>query len=156
MSFARRFLAVSTAISAVVLGLGLATAGPAAAATGTWNAYGNKNPITSSSSSWTCGTTVTVSVSVLAQTCMVKSPSGDSMQGAVIVRNNRSSIYQANASVSLFRPTGHQVMDDWDCPKTGIGANSWSVCFGKTITYPGSTRAEGSVNYREIPGSPMA
>ncbi|AXB44280.1 hypothetical protein [Amycolatopsis albispora] len=81
--------------------------------------------------------------SVLAQTCLVKSPDGDAMQGAVIVRNNQSSLYQANVSVSLFRPSGHQVLEDWDRPKSGVGAKSWSVCFGKTITYPGSTRAEG-------------
>lgn len=145
-----------TATIAVVLGLGLATAGPAAAADGSWKAYGNTNPITSSASDWTCGTTVTVSTSVLAQTCMVVSPSRASMQGAVIVRNNRSGIFTTNASVALFRPSGHQVMDTWKCRESGVGANSWSVCFGQTITYPGSTRAEGTVDYREIPGSPMS
>ncbi|MBB5803699.1 hypothetical protein F4560_003467 [Saccharothrix ecbatanensis] len=91
---------------------------------------------------------------MLAQACIVVSANRNSMQGAVIVRNNRSSLFAANASVSLYRPSGHQVMDAWKCSESGVGANSWSVCFGKTITYPGSTRAEGSVNYREIPGSP--
>lgn len=143
-----------TAIIAVIPGLSLATVGPAAAADGAWRAYGNTNPITSSSSDWTCGTTVTVASSVLAQACMVVSPSRGSMQGAVIVRNNRSGLFKTNASVSLYRPSGNQVMDTWKCPESGVGANSWSVCFGQTITNPGPTRAEGAVNYREIPSSP--
>ncbi|MFI7117012.1 hypothetical protein [Amycolatopsis sp. NPDC049868] len=154
MQLTRRVLAGSTAIIAAVLGLGLATAGPAAAASGTWRAYGNTNPITSSSSDWTCGTTVTVSSSVVAQTCIVVSPNRASMQGAVIVRNNRSSLFMANAYVSLFRPSGSQVLDTWKCPESGVGANSWSVCFGQTVLYPGSTYAKGTVNYRELPDSP--
>ncbi|UJW28638.1 hypothetical protein L3Q67_25565 [Saccharothrix sp. AJ9571] len=156
MLFTRRVLAGLTAIVAVVLGLGLATAGPAAAADGVWNAYGNTNPITSSASTWTCGTTVTVAASVVAQSCIVVSPKRKSMQGAVIVRNNKSVLFEANASVSLYRPSGHQVKDTWKCPDSGVGKNSWSVCFGETITFPGSTRAEGTVNYLELPGSPMS
>ncbi|MFE6616528.1 hypothetical protein [Amycolatopsis sp. NPDC057786] len=99
---------------------------------------------------------MTVSVSVLAQACIVVTPKREHMQGAVIVRNNRSSAFRTTASVSLFRPSGHQVMETWKCGESGVGANSWSVCFGTTILYPGSTRAEGTVDYREIPGSPMS
>ncbi|GIJ42179.1 hypothetical protein Vwe01_55040 [Micromonospora andamanensis] len=97
-----RAMAGLTAAVAAVLGLGLATAGPAAAdEAGTWRAYGNTNPITSSSASWHCGQSVTVVSGVSAQPCMIRGANLISVQGAVIVRNNRSSLYNASASVHL-------------------------------------------------------
>ena len=50
-----RVVAGLTAVITAGLGLSLATAGPASATgSGTWRAYGNKNPFTSSSSTWRC------------------------------------------------------------------------------------------------------
>ncbi|MCT2582163.1 hypothetical protein [Actinophytocola gossypii] len=150
----RRALAGLAAITAVTLGLGLTTVGTAAAADGSWRAYGNTNPITSSSSTWKCGSTKTVAYSVLAQVCMVRSARGDDMQGAVIVRNNnRVGLFMTDASVSLHRPSGAQV-DKWFCEDSGVAANSWSVCFGKTIAYPGATRAVGVANNVGLGSSP--
>lgn len=71
-----RFTRVSvrlTAVCAAVLGLGLATASPALAESGTWRAYGNTNPVTSSSSRWACHSSVAVAVNVIAQSCAIRS-----------------------------------------------------------------------------------
>ncbi len=154
MLFARKVVAGFAAIIAVVLGLGLATAGSAAAADGTWRPYGNTNPITSSASTWKCGDSESVAYAVVAQVCVVKAPSGNGVQGAVIVRNNRSSLFGMNASVSLYRPSGSRV-GPWECSRSGVGANSWSVCFGTTIPYPGPTRAGGSANNASLDSSPF-
>jgi hypothetical protein len=95
MAFTRRVLAGLVTIVTVVLGLSLAVAGPAAAATGAWKAYGNTNPITSSDSRWKCGSSEDVGVSMVAQVCVIRAPSGASVQSAVIVRNNRSDLSNA-------------------------------------------------------------
>jgi hypothetical protein len=82
-----------TAAITAALGLSLATAGPAAAtesgtrtqglavaeASGTWRAYGNTNPITSSTSTWKCGSSTTVATNVIAQVCAIRSSSGSSV-----------------------------------------------------------------------------
>lgn len=142
-----------TAVATVLTGLILGTAGPAAAATenGTWVAYGNTNPITSSSSTWRCGTTKTVATNVLAQVCAIRSPNGTAMQGAVIVKNNRSSSFSTNAFVSLREYTSYH--GAWACQSTGIGANGWTVCFGRTIGYR-SAQAEGDANAVYLEYSP--
>ncbi|MBN6039602.1 hypothetical protein [Amycolatopsis sp. 195334CR] len=151
MLVTRRILAGTTAIAAVVLGAAPATA---AAADGTWKAYGNTNPITSSASTWTCGGTKSIATSVGAQVCMVVTPNRESMQGAVIVRNNKSSTFSTSAAMHLYRPSGAEVLDGWVCHTSGVAANSWSVCFGKTITHPGPTRAEGFANGKVLGSSP--
>ncbi len=132
MPFRRRFLAGLATITAVVLGLSMTTAGTAAAAVGAWAHYGDKNPITSSPSTWKCNGTRTVDTDVVAQVCAVRSFSGTSTQGAVIVRNNGSSTYTLSASVSLY-VWGTGYLNTWNCPAAGVARNSWSVCFGKTI-----------------------
>ncbi|GIJ76239.1 hypothetical protein Xph01_06710 [Micromonospora phaseoli] len=140
-----RLVAGLTAVTTALTGLILATASPAAAAidNGTWVAYGNKNPITSSSSTWRCGATETVATNVLAQVCAIRSASGAAMQGAVIVRNNRSSSFSTTAFVRLREYT--QTFGAWACQSSGIGANGWTVCFGRTIDYR-SVQAEGDGN----------
>lgn len=111
---------------------------------GTWRAYGNTNPITSSASTWGCGGSHAVASGVVAQTCAIRSPDLRSVQGAVIVRNNRSSFFTATAKVSFYT-TDYE--GDWVCSASGVGANSWSVCFTRTFTgSPVQASASGYVN----------
>lgn len=138
-------VAASTTIITAALGLSLATAGPAAAAeSGNWRAYGNTNPITSSSSTWHCAGTKTIATNVGAQVCAIRSSGGGSVQGAVIVRNNRSSLYSVQAAMDLYNSSGK--LGAWVCPSSGVGANSWSVCFGQTISHSRSVDSVGIAN----------
>lgn len=137
--------AASTVAITAVLGLSLATAGPAAATeAGTWRAYGNTNPITSSPDTWKCAGSKAVDSSVLAQVCAIRSSSGGSVRGAVIVRNNRSSLYSARANVDLFTAVPATYVGDWACASSGVGPNSWSVCFGKTLSKPSSVKVNSA------------
>lgn len=150
------------------LGLSLATAGPAsatdvgpAAATdaGSWRAYGSTNPITSSSDTWLCAGSKTVATSVLAQVCAIRSSGGGSVRAAVIVRNNRSSLYSAGAIADLYTAaTPPTFLGIWECASSGVGANSWSVCFGKTLSKPSSVKVNsaGLLNNVELGQSPNA
>jgi hypothetical protein len=139
---ARRTIAIITAL----LGLSLATAAPASAAdAGSWVPYGNKNPITSSTATWRCAGSEQIAPSVIAQVCAIRSANGVYYQGAVIVRNNRSSLYSTAAQVSVQNQTS-VTEGTWVCPSSGVGANSWSVCFGRTQqegTFQLSERASG-------------
>jgi hypothetical protein len=130
-AFTRRVVA-SLAVIAVFLGLSLASAGTAAADTGYWRPYGDKNPITSSSSTWKCGSSLTFDTNVVAQTCAVRTPDRSGAQAALIVRNNRSSTYIVTAQTEL-RSTYEGNMGWWRCPSSGVAANTWSVCFGVTL-----------------------
>lgn len=141
-----RRVAVPTTIITAALGLSLVTASPAAAAVGNWTEYGNTNPITSSSSTWRCYSSQTVATDVVAQVCAVRSASGTSVQGAVIVRNNRSSYYSIEAAVSLYRSSTDVELDRWYCDSTAVKPNSWSVCFGQTIPMSSSVHASGRAN----------
>ncbi|MFG1714604.1 hypothetical protein [Micromonospora sp. NPDC049203] len=141
MRFSRvgaRLVTVTTA----VLTLGAVTAAPAAADAGSWRAYGNTNPITSSSSTWRCGSTHAIATDMVAQVCAIRSAGGGAVQGAVIVRNNRSSLGPAAASVSLWN-VYRENRGSWTCPSSGVAANSWSVCFGATISSLTSLSASG-------------
>ncbi len=126
-----RMVAGSMAVVIAVLGLSLVTAGPAAAAPvpGVWVAYGNTNPITSSNSTWRCGPTRTVESRVGAQICAIRSSNGRFVQAAVIVRNDRSSLYPVEVAVDL-RYGGDWLAGTWACSRSGVGPDSWSVCFG--------------------------
>jgi hypothetical protein len=105
----------------------------AAGATGTWRPYGNTNPITSSSSTWKCQSTKPVTSGVSSQVCTIRSRNGGSVQGAVIVRNNNSYLYSANADMYVYYESG-TLRGNWYCSSSGVAANSWSVCFGKTFS----------------------
>lgn len=140
-----RAVAGLAAVIAAVFGLSLATAGPAAAANGSWRAYGNTNPITSSTSTWRCTSTTPVAPDVLAQVCAVRAQSGSHVQAAVIVRNNRSILYGATAWADLYS-SEIGTLGEWVCPSSGVGANSWSVCFGRTLPHSFPVRSKGSVN----------
>ncbi|MFF0050850.1 hypothetical protein [Streptomyces sp. NPDC005498] len=156
MRVTRTGTGLTVAITAV-LGLSLATAGPAAATdAGTWRAYGNTNPITSSSATWHCAGSKTVATSVLAQVCAIRSSGGGTVQAAVIVRNNRSSLFSAAAGMDLYAAATATKLGDWACSSSGIGANSWSVCFGKTFSKSSSEKVNsvgyaGSINLGQSP-----
>lgn len=149
-----RTVARSSAIITAVLGLSLATAGAASAADGNWAHYGNKNPITSSSSTWRCGPTETVELRVVAQVCAIRSASGASVQGAVIVRNNRDTSYNIDAWVRVRNSYVGSIAGTWDCKTTGVAANSWSVCFGETLAKLGSVYAAGYAGVESLEQSP--
>lgn len=147
-AFTSKVLAGLATVAAVV-GLGLAVAGPAVADTGVWRAYGNKNPITSSKSTWTCAPSVGIATNVGAQVCVVRSASGASVQAAVIVRNNQAGIFSTNARASLFNHMD-AVLYAADCPRSGVAADSWSVCYGRTIAHGDSVHAGGLANGRSL------
>ena len=128
------------AVTAVLLGLTVMTVSPASAAAGNWKAYGNTNPITSSPHTWVCAGSKAVTTNVVAQVCAIRSASGGSAQGAVIVRNNQSGLFSATALVDLWS-AGRGQMGIWECPSSGVGANSWSVCFGRSQSVPSSDPA---------------
>ncbi|MGW6776196.1 hypothetical protein ACWGBX_38060 [Streptomyces sp. NPDC055037] len=142
-----RMVAGSTAALTAVVGLSLATAGSAAAAeSGSWRPYGNTNPITSSTSLWRCARTVHIESDVLAQVCAVRASNGNGngVQEAVIVRNERSSSYRATAAMDLANSSGY--LNEWTCSSSGVGAKSWSVCFGRTITHAAPVNSAGAIN----------
>lgn len=128
MRVARMGVGMTVAITSVV-GVSLATAGPAAAADGTWRAYGNTNPITSSTSTWRCASSRELTDDVNAQVCAIRSSGGDSVQAAVIVRNDRSSLYSVAANMDLR--TASSGLGKWSCASSGVGANS-SVCLNRS------------------------
>jgi hypothetical protein len=136
------------AIIAALLGLTVATAAPASAAEGSWKAYGNTNPITSSPHKWVCAGSKSIATDVLAQVCVIRTASGGSAQGAVIVRNNRSSAFSTTARVDLWTAE-HDQFDWWYCTSSGVGANSWSVCFGRSQAVPSSNLANSTGFARE-------
>lgn len=129
-----RVVAGSTAVVTAVLGLSLATASPAAAAeSGTWVAYGNTNPITSSSSTWGCAGTKTLGTDVLAQVCAIRAANNTAVQAAIIVRNNRSTAYTVSGSMDLYT-SNDQGVGQWGCSSKAVAANGWTVCFGRSVT----------------------
>lgn len=154
---ATRVVAGLATIMTAALGLSLATASPAAAATGTWRPYGNTNPITSSTSTWKCAPTKAIATNVSAQVCAIRSAGGTAVQSAVIVRNNRSSLYSVGAKSSLYveiLPGENYHLDTWECPSSGVGANSWSVCFGDTRSTTNPVKASGSAGGVYLSESP--
>nr|BFE47589.1 hypothetical protein GCM10017745_10160 [Saccharothrix mutabilis subsp. capreolus] len=153
-----RKIAGLTTMVATVLGLGLAGAGSAVADAGVWRAYGNTNPITSSTSTWRCSSSTTIAASVSAQVCAVRSHSGASVQTAVIVRNNGSGLYVTEATASMYTlyNGSYALLGTWSCPPSGVAANSWSVCFGSTFTYTGSVTAQGQTSTADLGWSPFA
>ncbi|MBQ1073356.1 hypothetical protein KBX06_09300 [Micromonospora sp. C31] len=67
------------------------------------------------------------------------------MQAAVIVRNNRSSLYSLAAVMNMTN-VYRESQGEWVCPLSAVGANSWSVCFGRTFTYGAQVASGGSAN----------
>ncbi|ADJ49629.1 hypothetical protein AMES_7806 [Amycolatopsis mediterranei S699] len=153
MAFARRTLTGLLTIAAG-LGLGVAAAIPASAAeSGSWHAYGNTNPITSSSATWHCAGSKALASSVVAQVCAIRSVGGGAVQGAVIVRNNRASLYSVDAAMDLYTSSGTR-LGDWACASSGVAANSWSVCFGRTLAQSSPVNSVGSAKGVNLGVSP--
>jgi hypothetical protein len=149
-----RAVAATTAVITAVLGLSLATAGSAAADPGTWRPYGKTNPITSGTSTWHCGATKAVATNVVAQVCVIRARDGVSAQAAVIVRNNRPSLFTIDASTDLL--DGGVPLSGGICPSSGIAAKSWSVCFAPTIVITDSVYSIGAVGSVYLGRSPNA
>ncbi|MEU5894381.1 hypothetical protein ABZ835_47565 [Streptomyces sp. NPDC047461] len=150
-----RMIAGSTALVTAAVGLGIATAGPASADIGAWALYGNTNPITNSPSYWACASTVQIDTSVGAQVCAVRSESWGSSQVAVIVRNNRDSVYHTSAAAHMYNWSDGRYVKSWSCSSTtGVAANSWSVCFGKTLPGEDYVYAKGSAGGHDLGKSP--
>ncbi|HEX4811143.1 MAG TPA: hypothetical protein VFV66_00110 [Nonomuraea sp.] len=154
----RRKVAASTAVVTAVVGLSLGTAGPAAAdELGSWRAYGNTNPITSSSSTWACNGSILVYIpdgGVLAQVCTVRSADKRYVQGAVIVRNNMSRLYYGTVDLRLVNIDGY-TLGEWGCPYSGVAAHSWSVCFGRTISRNSPVWATAYINNQYLGQAPV-
>ncbi len=75
------------------------------------------------------------------------------MQAAVIVRNNRSSLFSVSAKMDLWdAPSGY--LGDWACASSGVGANSWSVCFGRSFAWDGWVNSVGSAKGITLGASP--
>jgi hypothetical protein len=124
----------------------------ATAAMAGWRSYGNTNPITSTGGRWRCQTTKPLVPYVGAQVCTVRFPATVSVpyervQGAVIVRNSTNNLYSVRASLSLYREDD-SLMGSEFCSSSGVGANSWSVCFGDFVRAAGDSRyyTEGYAN----------
>jgi len=118
----------------------------ATAATAGWVSYGSTNPITSSSARWRCNSTKAIGTNVGAQVCTVRSADGKGVQGAVIVRNNNSYVYDTSATMLVYYDYGN-LRGSWSCPSSGVAANSWSVCFGSTFAgYNNNYSTEGTAN----------
>lgn len=137
----QRIVVVLTSVVAMLL----LSVGVATAESGSWRAYGNTNPITSSPSTWGCASSTAVATNVIAQVCAIRSAGGDAVQAAVIVRNNRASLYSVQAAMDLYTLFGIK-LGDWVCPSSGVGANSWSVCFGRTINETSLVNSAGAAN----------
>ncbi|GGM84675.1 hypothetical protein GCM10011609_21050 [Lentzea pudingi] len=138
---ANRMIAGLVAVLAL-LGLSLVTAGSASAATGSWKAYGNTNPITSSPHTWKCDASKVISTNVLAQVCVIRSENGKLVQGAVIVRNNTNALFSTSASVTVWNKQP-VVLGEWDCASSGVATKSWSVCFGQSFPFNPKADATG-------------
>ena len=155
----RRFSAAAMAVTTGALGLTLVNASPALAAAGVWRPFGDTNPITSTSdtSKWTCGGTSTIDFQVYAQACVIRSrTSPGALQGAVIVRNSNPYGYTAEAAVELDWEGGSTAWDRWECSRSGLARESWSVCFGKTVYSSAYYNAVGGVNGVKLHVSPAA
>jgi hypothetical protein len=127
----KRSAAAALAVGTGVLGLTLVNAGPAAAAAGSWSAYGTTNPISSSDDLWWCTPTKEITTRVFAQNCVIRDDADHTrVRGAVIVRNNRSALYSVEAATDLQNSTLNVFYGRWECRSSGVASGTWSVCFG--------------------------
>jgi hypothetical protein len=128
----------------------------ATAAMAGWRSFGNTNPITSTGGKWRCWSTQPIGPNVGAQVCTIRFPITDSspygtIQGAVIVRNNNNYLYSTRAGMTVY-PEHSGIVGSWSCSSSGVGANSWSVCFGSRFSAANGTRyfTSGYANDRSL------
>ncbi len=127
----------------------------ATAAMAGWSSYGSTNPITSN---WECGMTkpVTTDGSVVSQVCTVRTANKEYFQGAVIVRNNKTSLFNTNAGLAVFYYSSGNLYGSWGCSSSGVAAKSWSVCFGPTFSAGSASYYTGGyANNVPLPYSPV-
>ena len=155
-----RAVAGTVGAAFAALALCLVTAAPAAAASdsGAWQAYGNNNPIkTTAPWAWFCGSSYPFDTYMLAQACVVRPVSGTGAKAAVIVRNNRSSLYGVQVAMTLNNVSDKQGLGRWVCGNSGVAAHSWSVCYGQPINAGNPVYVkDAGVNGQPLPPSPAA
>ncbi|MEV4350299.1 hypothetical protein AB0J83_38065 [Actinoplanes sp. NPDC049596] len=141
-------------IATAVFGLNVVTSGPAAAASGTWRSYENdNNPIKYSPHFWDCAATKEIANDIFAQLCVVKRDSSPHAgTAAVIVRNNRSTLYSAEARGDLVAFADKSHLGYWTCSRSGVGPGTWSVCWGQWVVTSRFVEANaGGVNGVALP-----
>ncbi|MER6915787.1 hypothetical protein ABT354_29280 [Streptomyces sp. NPDC000594] len=154
MRVTRAIVGLATA-GAAVLGTAPATAAPAGAVeAGVWGHYGDVDPITVSSSLWRCGDSRTITTGVIGRVCAVRAANGTGIgvHTAVIVRNNRSTSFLAQADASMWRSGVN--MGHWICSAEWVEASTWSVCIGLTRHDAHSVSAKGWLNGWSVGSSP--
>jgi hypothetical protein len=147
--------AAATAVITAALGLSVLTAGPATASTaadpraGVWRSY-ESDPI---GSRWYCRNTATsIGADISGRPCIIHSANGQSVQGAVVILNNRSTVVPVVAAVNVYDFDGKY--GEWHCSRSGVGARSWSVCFGETIDPGWYPQTHGGANGVDLGYSP--
>lgn len=124
----KRVTTYAVAVVTAVFGFGVVNASPAAADPGVWRSY-TTSPTSAVYADWNCATTTKIEDRVEAQACLIRSLyTGIDVQGAVIVHNRRGTLYPAEAAFT----TGPRGAPRYVCPRSGVAANSWSVCYGAT------------------------
>ncbi len=150
----KRLSVTVAAVVTAVLGLSLAAVSPAVAASGAWRSYGT-DPVGTGRSLWSCGAYKAVTTNVTARACAIRSAtSNTSVQGAVVVRNDRSSLYSVEAATDLSNSTLSTFYGRWTCSSSGVGAHTWSVCYGVTISVPVRVVSGGGANGVNLGVSP--
>jgi hypothetical protein len=103
---------------------------------------------------WHCAGSKTIATSVAARVCAIRSAGGGAVQGAVIVRNNRSALFSVNATMDLVTSSGAD-LGLWTCASSGVVAKSWSVCFGRTLPQSSPVNSVGSAKGVDLDVSPF-
>jgi hypothetical protein len=153
--FGRRSVRVGSLVGLAAALLFSGASEATAASSGTWVAYGWTNPITSSSSAWTCGATRTIAQGIYAQACNVRS-TNRYVQGATIILNNSSSTYSSTAVAGIY-PSGNGngvPFGDWQCARKAL-ATGWTLCFTASLQWPYSSYATGTANGLPLAQSPV-
>jgi hypothetical protein len=150
--------AAATAVITAALGQSVITASPAAAAeveVGTWRSYAS-NPINAGNSTWRCGTPKSIGADISGRPCIISTADGQSVQGAVVILNNRSTVVPVEAAVVVYdaAPLVTGKLGEWHCGRSGVGGSSWSVCFGDTFYYPDRVFTHGGANGHDLGISP--
>jgi hypothetical protein len=149
--------AAAMAVITAALGLSVIAAGPAAAAevlVGTWRSY-DTNPIGAGDSTWKCATAKSIGADISGRSCIIRTADRQSVQGAVVILNNRSTVVPVEAAVVVY-PAAPVIIEKWEwhCSRSGVGASSWSVCFGETFPFTDKALTHGGANGHDLQFSP--
>jgi hypothetical protein len=74
----------------------------------------------------------------------------------VVILNNRSTVVPVVAAVVVWPDEGLVIGDPWEwhCSRSGVGASSWSVCFGETFPFAHRAFTHGGANGHDLQLSP--